>query len=78
METAICGRLPLSPNTVFNPKPDYCKAVWIDLMIMLRLSCLLAGFGKGRNCSGFFWDKGKSFSFEQLLKKDCRLLIGDS
>ncbi|XP_019054236.1 PREDICTED: ATP-dependent Clp protease adapter protein CLPS1, chloroplastic isoform X2 [Nelumbo nucifera] len=36
METAICGRVTLSPNHVFNPKPDgiVCRKVsWLILMI---------------------------------------------
>ncbi|GMY18314.1 ATP-dependent Clp protease adapter protein CLPS1, chloroplastic isoform X3 [Fagus crenata] len=49
METAICGRLPLSPNHVFNSKPgdkhSLCKGQCTTLGIPMAVSA--TGRGKG-------------------------------
>ncbi|KAI4313958.1 hypothetical protein L6164_026901 [Bauhinia variegata] len=49
METAICGRLALSPNHVFNPKPvdkhSLCKGPCFNLCIPMAV--LATGAGKG-------------------------------
>ncbi|XP_044493524.1 ATP-dependent Clp protease adapter protein CLPS1, chloroplastic [Mangifera indica] len=49
METAICGRLALSPNTVFNSKPgdrqSLCKGAYANRNILMAVSA--TGTGKG-------------------------------
>ncbi|XP_021910143.1 ATP-dependent Clp protease adapter protein CLPS1, chloroplastic [Carica papaya] len=51
METAICGRLSLSPSTVFNPKPGEkhspCKGPCITRGILMALSATGGGKGGG-------------------------------
>ncbi|XP_021814342.1 ATP-dependent Clp protease adapter protein CLPS1, chloroplastic-like isoform X1 [Prunus avium] len=52
METAICGRLPLSPNHVFNPKPagdrhPLCKGPCTNLGIPMAVSATGPGKGGG-------------------------------
>ncbi|XP_021814343.1 ATP-dependent Clp protease adapter protein CLPS1, chloroplastic-like isoform X2 [Prunus avium] len=51
METAICGRLPLSPNHVFNPKPGdrhpLCKGPCTNLGIPMAVSATGPGKGGG-------------------------------
>ncbi|GKV43933.1 hypothetical protein SLEP1_g51168 [Rubroshorea leprosula] len=51
METAICGRLPLSPNTVFNPKPgdkqSLCRRQRPNHGILMVVSAAALGKGAG-------------------------------
>ncbi|XP_009356351.1 ATP-dependent Clp protease adapter protein CLPS1, chloroplastic isoform X1 [Pyrus x bretschneideri] len=52
METAICGRIPLSPNHVFNPKPagdrhPLCKGTCTNLSIPVAVSAAVPGKGGG-------------------------------
>ncbi|KAK9278983.1 hypothetical protein L1049_028565 [Liquidambar formosana] len=48
METAICGRLPLSPNHVFNPKPGDRHSLYKQCMNRSILTSIsAAGPGKG-------------------------------
>ncbi|GKU90378.1 hypothetical protein SLE2022_219100 [Rubroshorea leprosula] len=51
METAICGRLPLSPNPVFNPKPgdkqSLCRGPCPNRGILMAVSAAALGKGGG-------------------------------
>ncbi|XP_062111179.1 ATP-dependent Clp protease adapter protein CLPS1, chloroplastic [Humulus lupulus] len=51
MDTAICGRLALSPNHVFNPKPgdkhSLCKGTCPSLGIPMAISATGSGKGGG-------------------------------
>ncbi|WCJ24576.1 ATP-dependent Clp protease adapter protein ClpS [Euphorbia peplus] len=53
METAICGRIPLSPNhqVVFNPKSgdkhSLCRGPWVNRGILMALGVTGAGKGGG-------------------------------
>ncbi|XP_048229422.1 ATP-dependent Clp protease adapter protein CLPS1, chloroplastic [Ricinus communis] len=51
METAICGRITLSPNHVFNPKSgdkySPCRGPWVNRGILMALSATGAGKGGG-------------------------------
>ncbi|KAM1102435.1 hypothetical protein ACFX2I_011071 [Malus domestica] len=51
METAICGRIPLSPNHVFNTKPGdrhpLCKGACTNLSIPVAVSTAVPGKGGG-------------------------------
>ncbi|KAI5573953.1 hypothetical protein POPTR_010G128500v4 [Populus trichocarpa] len=51
METAICGRIALSPNHVFNPKPgdknSVCRGPCASRGILMSISATVSGKGGG-------------------------------
>ncbi|KAG6759665.1 hypothetical protein POTOM_036149 [Populus tomentosa] len=52
METAICGRIALSPNNVFNPKPvgdknSVCRGPCASRGILMSISATVSGKGGG-------------------------------